>query len=125
MYTLVFPSFSIFDSFGSYMGILYCFPNVSGYSSFILLGPPLCPTRFTFFIFIYIYFLYFYHYVLYFTFIDLAHLFFVKLGKNSKFMKNGKTVIVAIVQVESLLFFYISGDETDFTLGIVSRNLVT
>ena len=56
MYTLVFPSFSIFDSFGSYMGILYCFPNVSGYSSFILLGSPLCPTRFTFFIFIYIFF---------------------------------------------------------------------
>ena len=59
-YTHVFPNCSVFVSFGSYLGILYCFPNVLGYSSFILLGPPI---------------LYFYHYVFYFTFTDLAHLF--------------------------------------------------
>ena len=29
----------------------------------------------------------------------------VKLKKNSVFLKNGKTVIVAIVQVENLEFF--------------------
>ena len=49
-YTLVFPSYSIFDSFGLYLGILYCPSNVFGYSSFILLGPPTCPIGFTFFV---------------------------------------------------------------------------
>ena len=36
-YTFVFPNCSIFVSFGLYFGILYCFPYVSRYSSFILL----------------------------------------------------------------------------------------
>ena len=49
-YTIVFPNCSIFVSFGSYLGILYYFPNVFGYSSFILLGPPTYPIGFTFFI---------------------------------------------------------------------------
>ena len=49
----------------------------------------------------------------------------VKPGKNSIFLKNGKTVIATIVQVENLECLYISNDETDFTIGIVSRNLVT
>ena len=49
-YTPVFPSCSIFDSFGSYLGILCCLSNGFGYSSFILLGPPTCPIRFTSFV---------------------------------------------------------------------------
>ena len=46
-YTPVFPNCSIFLSFGSYLGILYCFPNVCGCFYFILLGPPICPIGFT------------------------------------------------------------------------------
>ena len=34
-------------------------------------------------------------------------------------------IISVIVQVENLEFFKISNDEMDFTVGIVSRNLVT
>ena len=49
-YTPVLPNCSIFFSFGSYLGILYCFPNVFGYSYFILLGPPICPIGFTTFV---------------------------------------------------------------------------
>ena len=37
---------------------------------------------------------------------------FSEKGKNGNFSKNPK-------------FFYISDDETDFTVGIVSRNLAT
>ena len=41
MYTPVFPNYSIFVSFGSYLGILNYFSNVFGYFSFIFLGPPI------------------------------------------------------------------------------------
>ena len=37
----------------------------------------------------------------------------------------GKTIIYVIVHVENLNILYISDDETDFTVGIVSQNLVT
>ena len=49
-YTPVFPNCSIFVSFGSYFGILYCFSNIFWYSYFILLGLPTCPIRFTYFV---------------------------------------------------------------------------
>ena len=49
-YTPVFPNCSIFVSFGLYLGILYYFSNVFGYSSFILLGPPTCPIGLTSFV---------------------------------------------------------------------------
>ena len=49
-YTLVIPNCSICVSFGSYLGILYCFSNVFGYSSFILLHPHTCPIGFTSFV---------------------------------------------------------------------------
>ena len=38
-------------------------------------------------------------------------------------MKNGKTVILLLLKF--LENFYISDDETDITVGIVSRNLST
>ena len=41
---------SIFVSLDSYLGILYCFSNVFGYSYFILLGRPTCPIEFTSFV---------------------------------------------------------------------------
>ena len=46
-YSPVFPNCSICVSFGSYLGILYCFSNVFGYSSFILQGHPTYPIGFT------------------------------------------------------------------------------
>ena len=49
-YTPVFSNCLIFVSFGSYLGILYYFSNVCGYSYFILLGPPTCPIGFTTFV---------------------------------------------------------------------------
>ena len=42
-----------------------------------------------------------------------------KTRENSNFLKKGKTVILG----KNLKFFYISDDETDLTVGIVSRNL--
>ena len=46
----------------------------------------------------------------------------VKPRKNINFSKkNGKTVI----SIENLEFFLISDDDMDFTVGIVSRNIVT
>ena len=44
-----------------------------------------------------------------------------KTPENSIFFKNSKTVILVKIQKN----FYISDDETDFTVGIVSRNLAT
>ena len=49
-YTLVFRNCLIFVSFGSYLGILYCFSNVFGYYSFILLCPSTCLIGFTYFV---------------------------------------------------------------------------
>ena len=43
------------------------------------------------------------------------------LEKKLNFSENGKTVIL----VENPEFFSISDDKTDFTFGIVSRNLAT
>ena len=71
MYTPVFPNYSIFVSFGSYLSILYCFSNVFMYFYFILLGPPTCPIEFTSFV-SFKFSLYFYHYILYFTFTYLT-----------------------------------------------------
>ena len=45
----------------------------------------------------------------------------MKPRENSNFLKKGKTVISVKIQK----IFYISNDETDFTVGIVSRNLAT
>ena len=44
-----------------------------------------------------------------------------KTRENSNFLKKGKIVILA----ENLEFLYISDDETDFSVEIVSRNLAT
>ena len=45
-----------------------------------------------------------------------------KTREKSKFLKKGKIVIL----VKNLKFIlWISDDETDFTVGIVSRNLAT
>ena len=49
----------------------------------------------------------------------------VKLGKNSIFLKNGKTKFFVIVQVENLDFFYILDDEMNITVKFLSRNLIT
>ena len=49
----------------------------------------------------------------------------VKPRKNSIFLKNGKTIISVIVQVENMEFFYILDDKANFTVGIVSQNIVT
>ena len=45
----------------------------------------------------------------------------VKPGKNTIFLKKGKTEI----SIENLKFFLISDDETNFTVRIFSQNLVT
>ena len=45
----------------------------------------------------------------------------MKPQEKSNFLKNGKMVI----SVKNPKLFYISDDETDFTVGIVSRNLAT
>ena len=50
---------------------------------------------------------------------------FVKLGKNSIFLKNGKTVICSCSIGRNLEIFYISDDKTNFVVKFVSRNLVT
>ena len=44
-----------------------------------------------------------------------------KTRENSNFLRKGKTIIL----IKNPEFFYISNDETDFTVEIVSRNLAT